>query len=163
MLWMYEHEVNAEMVTIYTSDSARNKIVDIEARFRLLIKSGEKFSDSIYTQAMRYIDGIIARDNDIIENRFGRTLIENLSTGCKSVMLILLYRASEYIVSINECGENAVRFLFEIGDKTDVRAFTSSYIKITDNDIRCMIDGRLCVGGYQISRRLEELNGRDKV
>jgi len=81
---------------------------------------------------MQAIDGVIIRKGDIIETKFCKTLLNDLSTGCKSIILAVFYEASKYVVSIDECGENALKILFKIGEKIDIRVFTSSYIKINE-------------------------------
>ena len=151
------------MVTIYTSKVAKNKIEDVESRFELLIKTGEKFEDDIYTQVMQQIDGVISRDNEIIETKFGKTLINNLSTGCKSVILMIFYRDSNYFVNIDDCGDNAIKIVFSLGDSMNIKAFTASHIKINGDNITCMLNDHLCVGGYNIFKKSDSLTDNNEA
>lgn len=147
------------MLTIYTKkDTDIKKILDVEARFSILIKSGKTFDDPIYYTIMKHIDNVKTKSETIIETLLGKTTISNLSTGCKSVLLLVDSNKSDYAVSIDECGENALQMAFKIAEKMDLKAYSSNSIKISDNNIQCMIDNKIIRGGYNIYNKLEEIN-----
>lgn len=51
-------------------------------------------------------------DNGRIKTVFGDTTVEHLSTGCKT--LILLNHYKNKVISINECGENALDYIYKL-------------------------------------------------
>ena len=120
------------------------------------MNTGEKFSDDIYTKIMQHIDNIAQRDEDVIVTRFGKTTISNLSSGCKAVILSVYYRVSDTAVSIDECGDNALKVIFKIAEKLDLAVYVSNYITVYDNNASCIIDGKKYTGGHNIYRRLKE-------
>lgn len=146
------------MLTIYTKKDSCKKIIDVESRFRMLIRDGETFSNDAYTKIMKKIDNISERRGNIITSRFGETLIESLSSGCKAVLLAVYYHDSDIAVSVDECGENALKVLFKIAEKINLQVYVSNYIKVNESDIECIVSDKLCKGGYAIYQRLGALN-----
>lgn len=148
------------MLTIATKRELKsvNKIKDVESRFRMLLNLGEKFELDIYTLIMKSIDLVNERKGNIIRNRFGETTLENLSTGCKAVILAVFYNKENIYVSIEECGENALDVLFKISERLDLRVYTRYVISVFKPDIKCRIGDNVCTGGYEIYRKLGELN-----
>lgn len=148
------------MLTIATKKELNNieKIADVESRFRMLLNTGEKFESDVYTEIIKTIDSVEEREENIIRNQFGKTTLEKLSTGCKSVILAVYYAKKKVYVSIEECGENALRELFELSKKYDMHVYTRYKISIFENDVKCRIDGTLYTNGYDIYRKLGELN-----
>ena len=145
------------MLTIITnSNTDFKRIYDVESHFKALMNIGEKFNDDIYTKIMQHIDNINQRDGGYIVTRFGGTDISNLSSGCKAVILAVRYRNSDKAVSVDECGDNALKVLFKISEKMDLTVYVSNYITVYDNTVSCIIDGKMYTGGHTIYRRLQE-------
>lgn len=146
------------MLNIYTSKLKPKKLVkDTEQMFNTLRISGEKFKEKIYTDIMKSIDNVQYRDDDIIETAFGKTLIDNLSTGCKAVILSVFFHKTDTIVSIDECGTNAIIVLFRLASKIDLSVYTENVLKIDDKNIQCTIDGKTISDGYNIYKALERI------
>lgn len=146
------------MLNIYTSKLKPKKLVkDIEQMFNTLRISGEKFNEKIYTDIMKSIDNVQYRDDDIIETAFGKTLIDNLSTGCKAAILSVFYNKTDTIVSIDECGTNAIMVLFRLASKIDLSVYTENVLKLDDKNIQCTIDGKTISDGYNIYKTLERI------
>ena len=135
------------------------KINDIESRFRTLVNNGEYFSDNVYTEIMVQIDGVISRDDKVIETRFGKTTLESLSTGCKSILLALFYEKTGIYVRIDECGENALKVLYSLAKGKDINVYITIPIPIYEEELCCTINNELYNGGFNIYRKLVELNG----
>lgn len=148
------------MLTIATKRELNsiNKIADVESRFRVLLKTGEKFESDIYTSIIKVIDLVEEREGNIIRNQFGETTLEKLSTGCKAVMLAVYYNKKNVYVSIEECGENALKVLFKLSEKLDICVYTRYEISVFELDIKCRINSTIYTGGYDIYKRLGELN-----
>lgn len=78
--------------------------------------------DRIY---LKEIDNAELKENNKVVTPFGYTDISNISTGCK--VLILLNHSKELgnlIISIDECGDNALDFVY---DMQDIEVYTSFY------------------------------------
>lgn len=148
------------MLTIQTKHYNRPVVKDVESHFRVLLKSGETFSDNIYTEIMKAIDHVNYRNNNIITTPFGDTTLESLSSGCKA-LLIIVHNSLNNIdnpVSIEECGENALELLFKISDKIDTIAYVCTTITVFKNNIQCKINDKLVKGGLNIYNILSKIN-----
>ena len=137
------------------------KINDIESRFRVLLSNGEAFDKDVYNKIMAQIDGVTERRDTVIKTRFGITTLDNLSTGCKTVMLAIYYVGTDIFVRIDECGENALKVLYLLSDKLNINAFATIPIPIYEENLNCVINGEACKGGYNIYRKLVNLNGNN--
>lgn len=102
------------MLKIYISKK------DVPKRNNRFIESVDMFFNSIMynlsitDKDMYYMSSIDKADyvgNGRIKTVFGDTTIENLSTGCKA--LILLNHYKDRVISINECGENALDYVYK--------------------------------------------------
>lgn len=134
-------------------------INDVEAGFKQLKYYGELFDDEISRKIMKLIDGVSFKDGDYIKTPFGTTNLDNLSTGCKAVLLAYYYRNEKNtLVNVIECGDNAILVLFQLAKKLDLRVFTYSYIKILDNKAECFINNIKTVSGLNIYGGLRALN-----
>lgn len=111
------------MITLYTSNQAtqnsgKNVIKSVSLTFDKLIYNLEVTSDD--KEAMLVIDSAKYLENGMIETPFGRTEVQNLSSGCKT--LILLNHRKELgnpIINIGECGKNVLDYIFKM-DNIDI-------------------------------------------
>ena len=116
------------MINIVTNKSRLNKkyiyeFEDCEVFFRAKIHSKDFGNDDI--EAMQMIDNAILLDRDMgtIQTDFGITTIDNLSTGCKTVLTYLYIKRNkqnyvgEILLDVTECGSNALDVLFDLMDK----------------------------------------------
>lgn len=145
------------LITASEADKVK-KVKDIESRFDVLVNSGVKFKEDIYTFIMEEIDNVTFRNDDIIETPFGRTLITNLSSGCKAVILAMYYNDKDIYICIDECGNNALKVLFELSKKWDVKTYINREIALEDDTITCKINNEQLTGGYHIYRKMVSLN-----
>lgn len=130
-------------------------INDIDSRFNLELYT-ERFDRLIYRMIMKEIDSAEIIEDTVIRTPFGVTVMNNLSHGCKTVMLAVLYSGNDIYVPLNECGDNGIKLLFKIAKeyKMDLNVITNRVISIYDEYIECTINGDYCKGGYSIYKRL---------
>lgn len=104
------------MITVYEGDkSIKNKkcIKFVDLTFDSIIYN-LKITDKD-REYMKYVDNAIYKGNGYIETTFGVTEIQNLSTGCKA--LILINHQSELdnaIISTDECGKNVLNVIYNM-------------------------------------------------
>lgn len=117
------------MVRIYTSlEKIDTSIKDLQSRYKIdneaLFRS-HTLKESITKEdeeVMKKIDNAeiieVSRENKdskdlLIKTPYGVTTIENLSTGCKTVLNFLHLKDNNIILDITECGWNALEELFK--------------------------------------------------
>ena len=115
------------MIRIWTDksliDSTCDYFEDCDAFVRALVTSKE-FSDRDI-EAIQQIDNarMIDRNNNWVLTRFGATNIENLSSGCKTVLTYLhIIRhknipSKRAVINITMCGVNALNMLFKYAEE----------------------------------------------
>lgn len=129
-------------------------INDIDSRFNLELCT-EKFDKPIYRMIMKEIDSAEIIADTVIRTPFGVTVMDNLSHGCRTVMLTVLYSGTDIYVPLNECGDNGIKLLFKIAKEynMDLNVIINRVLSI-DEDIECTINGAYYKGGYNIYKRL---------
>lgn len=113
------------MIRIYTSMDKLNgtKIIkDPESYFKSYVSS--KNFDTNDEQVMGEIDNAKLKNKDTgaIETPFGEASINNLSTGCKTVLCYLYVKRNNTKyggINVTECGANALESLFSQMDRLD--------------------------------------------
>lgn len=107
------------MIELYTSKKAVQKNNNYIESIDL------EFDKQIYTlnitnkdkEYMKNIDEAYYNGNGYIITPFGRTEIQNLSTGCKTLILLNhLKELGNPIVNINECGRNVLDIVFDMNN-----------------------------------------------
>lgn len=106
-----------DIYTYYPKDSTDNNTI-IDNDLYLSEKIRADMLDDIGKAVMNDIDSAILLDsnNGCIETPFGITCIENMSTGCKTVLNYMYADESYEYINVNGCGENALELLFKIID-----------------------------------------------
>lgn len=87
--------------------------------------------DKIVNKILEEIDGAHIISNDIVETKFGRTIITNLSTGCKA--LLIAAKKSGLIVNFTEAGNNVVELAVELSKDIDMHIYTRNRIAFHKN------------------------------
>lgn len=65
--------------------------------------------------ALKSIDEAVYDGNGFVVTPFGRTMVQNISTGCKTLILINhSIELGNKIISINECGKNVLDIIFAL-------------------------------------------------
>lgn len=129
------------MIVIVTEDFD-NKYTynfdDCESFFIAKIHSKQFGDDDIF--AMRSIDHaeLLDKNTGIIKTNFGVTSIENLSMGCKTVLVYLYIQRNKDLfrdsvkIDVTGCGSNALSVLFDLMDKYDNRGIVLFLNHIND-------------------------------
>lgn len=114
------------MLTVYTRISGVEKdkrlIQFVDLEFDKVIYNTKL--NSIDLEFMKHIDNAEYIGNGLIKTIFGVTEIQNLSSGCKT--LILLNHQDELgncVINISECGQNALDFVFKMDNKKVLLTF----------------------------------------
>lgn len=74
---------------------------------------------------IRRIDNTEFINKQSIITPYGNTNLENLSTGCKTLLNILHH--PEIVFTVNECGDNVVDIIFEYLKDSDITIHCSRY------------------------------------
>ena len=142
------------MLTLYTEYDKCNVITDVEAWFYTIQNRNIDFSKKVYRYIMKTIDNAKYIGDMMVETPYGKTLVTNLSSGCKATLLAVHYAGTDTAVSLDECGSNAIDLIFKLSEKVDIKAYTSSYIVPNYEEARCIIDGKLYTGDMEIYKKL---------
>lgn len=109
-------------IKVYTDKGSVDKekfINDAGTYFNINIKPSE--ITSIDKEVIKRIDNGTFVDEEDIKTPFGTTSMYNLSSGTKTIISILHH--TEKIFNLINCGENALKVLFELIDGTDIQVF----------------------------------------
>lgn len=115
------------MINVYTSRKllgSRAIIDEVDDFFnaRVSSKQFEEFNEAV----MQKIDNakVIDYETGEIKTAFGLTNINNLSSGCKTVLVYLYMKRhpdkyKDYVINVTGCGYNALESLFKQMDRLD--------------------------------------------
>ena len=127
---------------------------DVEIYFNSFYDFTE-FNKPIYKKIVRKIDNAILDDNGIIQSPIGKCTLKDISTGCKSILLLVYLKDSDIIVPLNECGLNAIDVAFELGASMDLYGYLSYGIVVNDKNAECFINGKYYKGPSDIYKAFE--------
>lgn len=136
-----------------TTDYNKVHIKDVEAYFNNIVDKSV-FNNKICKYIIKYVDSAVYLGNDIVETPLGKTTIDNISTGCKAVLLIVTLCKNKTYIPITECGINAIKCIFDIANRLDLYAYTN-YGFVMDKDIKCIINGNKITNNEQLYHSLE--------
>ena len=123
------------------------KIYDCELYFKQLVAQGENFNQQIYKQIIQDIDKVDMIDDKVIETPFGKTSINDIQTGCKTVLLAIYFciHKLKYIVNLEECGQNAIQSLIDIQTKNNIETFgfVENGVQMYYGRSQCRLDNKL--------------------
>lgn len=120
------------MIKIYTSynklkcDYPDIRIIDDNDSFFEEEEDGETGIDSIDFALMKAIDRVIFNESvesvDYAKSPFGPVKVFDLSTGCKTAINLhhAIRQKKKIIISLTECGENAVLECFKLANNEEV-------------------------------------------
>ena len=106
------------MVKLYTENASGDIIQDNEAFFDRFISA--KNIDKVGRRYLKQIDGANIENDEtgLITTPLGSTILENISTGAKTVLNVLYLQKNnkDIAVDVTECGANALDAVFELMD-----------------------------------------------
>jgi hypothetical protein len=152
------------VVRLYTDRKYVNGdvITDNEAYFDSYISA--KSIDEVGRKYLERIDGVAIKDDKtgLIVTPLGAALLENISTGTKTVLNLLhMQRSNEQIsIDITECGANALDVVFELMENyngaVNVVLGHADTSECGDREY-CVNDAHVVHGGVALSIKLMEL------
>ena len=140
-------------ITFFDVDSI---IVDNESFFNDYVSA--RYLGQEELTVMKLIDGaeLLDRETGKIQTPYGICSIEDLSTGCKTILnIIFIYKNRQRFlelkaISLNECGRNSLDIIFEFIDTTN---FDINFILEHDDDVfECKQHNFLINGKYKLNR-----------
>ena len=138
-----------------TTDEKNIFIKDVELSFNLIDK--KLFNKDVYFQIMKQIDNAICIEEDIIKTPFGNTSMNNLSTGCKTALLLIYFSGQKKYIPITGCGINAIECLFDLAESYDLYAYMNYGFMMSNSkeNASCLIDDKLIKGRKEIFYTLQ--------
>ncbi|MBR1455078.1 MAG: DUF4869 domain-containing protein [Lachnospiraceae bacterium] len=125
------------MLKIHTKiPKEKNFILDAEAYF--YAKANELVCIKEFDDIIKSIDDatVIVKEpmNCIVKTKFGTTVVQNISTGCKS--LIVAVANPNMVVNFNEAGDNVIDKAIELARKLDMNIWLNVPLaSLYDDDI----------------------------
>lgn len=146
------------MINLVTKYKQSDIIEDPDLYFNVHVKKMTSLinANEILMNALSEIDGVTEVHNENIVTKFGLTSIQNISTGTKSI--VLMVEQPDKMVYDFELGINAIRFLNKQKEKYNL-ACTGCSWALDDND-RILIDSELVCGADNIDERIDSIYGQ---
>lgn len=149
------------MLKIYTSLEKAKELsklpvcFNIEARFIPLLESDNTlFNDDTSTKILQRIDGMTMRyDNETIKAKFGAVRMQDLSTGCKGLLLATKFN-DKWIINIDGLGYNCIFMLFELANAVDIEVYSTRVLYHMKDEFKAIVNGIEC-SGSDISLEME--------
>lgn len=108
-------------VTTKLNDKTQQMLInDVEVyfdRISYIILKDKKLFKSVISK----IDNAEYIPDNIIETPFGRTVINDLSSGCKALLIALTF--PEYITNFTEAGDNVLKLAVEYSKTREINIF----------------------------------------
>lgn len=112
------------MVRLYTNKHYLNIPVIDKNNSYFMVKVGASGITDAGIECIRKVDNaeLIDRSIGTVSTPFGVTGVDNLSTGCQTLLNLLYVRDNHLNVGVDVtgCGTNALDIAFEIADGTDI-------------------------------------------
>lgn len=126
--------------TKLSKEDEKRFIDDVEVYFRYFLMDDIEPNDLV-NKILLEIDGATNLKGRYIDSRFGGTCTENLSSGCKA-LLIAVYNQDK-IVNFTEAGINVVKLAVELSQTMDLHIYTQNIITFAKHrDVIINLDGK---------------------
>lgn len=150
------------MLKIFTDNTLSSKeyLIDVEAEFDIdepIIEN--MYNDSLSISIIEKMEGMTSRNGKYIDAKFGTVSIMDISTGCKALLLCATQN-DNYIINIDEMGNNAVKMLAEISKEKDIDVVTHRVLKYFPNKFECYVNNQYC-NGEDVPYALAEILGEE--
>lgn len=145
------------MVNIMTKLNKDEKVTKIpDALFHADYAKYKEYcnKDEMIKKLLSEIDGVSYIDGDIIKTKFGATILENISSGSKAAIIMMI--DPSIIVDSFELGANVIKFLAGIPDK-EFRVYTESgMLGFNNSDSGYLVNGVLCKSGAEMISKMSK-------
>lgn len=152
------------MVNIITKLNKGEKVTKIpDALFHVDYAKYREYcnNNELAKKLLREIDGVNYIDGDIIKTKFGATILENISSGSKAAIIVMI--DPSIIVESFELGANVIKFLAKIPDKVFKIYTENGILGFKDSDVGYLVNGVMCRSGAEvISKMSKELRNKDR-
>lgn len=146
------------MVNIITKLNKGEKVTKIpDALFHVNYAKYREYcnNNELAKKLLKEIDG------DIIKTKFGTTILENISSGSKAAIIVMM--DPSIIVESFELGANVIKFLAKIPDKVFKIYTENGILGFNDSDTGYLVNGVMCRSGEEVvSKMSKELRNRDR-
>lgn len=137
----------------YVKDN--EKITDAEVAFKSVLNSGETFESDLYKSIMRTIDSVTEKTDTVIKTRFGLCTLNQLSTGCKTLLLLIYHINNNKYICIDECGTNVIELIVELSKKLDMKAYTTKMIPFKGKNINIQYNNKIFSDGFSLYKEMQ--------
>ena len=152
------------MVNIITKLNKGEKVTKIpDALFHVDYAKYKEYcnNNELAKKLLREIDGVNYIDGDIIKTKFGATILENISSGSKAAIIVMI--DPSIIVESFELGANVIKFLAKIPGKVFKIYTENGILGFNDSDTGYLVNGVMCRSGAEvISKMSKELRNKDR-
>lgn len=152
------------MVNIITKLNKGEKVTKIpDALFHVDYAKYREYcnNNELAKKLLKEIDGVNYIDGDIIKTKFGATILENISSGSKAAIIVMI--DPSIIVESFELGANVIKFLAKIPGKVFKIYTENGILGFNDSDTGYLVNGVMCRSGAEvISKMSKELRNKNR-
>lgn len=152
------------MVNIITKLNKGEKVTKIpDALFHVDYAKYREYcnNNELAKKLLNEIDGVNYIDGDIIKTKFGATVLENISSGSKAAIIVMI--DPSIIIESFELGANVIKFLAKIPGKAFKIYTENGILGFNDSDTGYLVNGVMCRSGAEVvSKMSKELRNRDR-
>lgn len=152
------------MVNIITKLNKGEKVTKIpDALFHVDYAKYREYcnNNELAKKLLKEIDGVNYIDGDVIKTKFGATVLENISSGSKAAIIVMI--DPSIIVESFELGANVIKFLAKIPGKVFKIYTENGILGFNDSDTGYLVNGVMCRSGAEvISKMSKELRNKDR-
>ena len=152
------------MVNIITKLNKGEKVTKIpDALFHVDYAKYREYcnNNELAKKLLKEIDGVNYIDGDVIKTKFGATILENISSGSKAAIIVMM--DPSIIVESFELGANVIKFLAKIPDKVFKIYTENGILGFNDSDTGYLVNGVMCRSGAEVvSKMSKELRNKDR-
>lgn len=153
------------MIKLYTDlkyfSSLEGGILSVDAYFNFNIVSSEIFSETILEVIRKYENAEVISET-ILNGRFGNYLLKEISTGVKTLILLILMDEGKLpkppFINIFECGPNILPDVLYFIDKLNIPGFFKNSYLVTLDDFSGIVNDE-----YEFDTVLDLMSYLEKV
>ena len=131
-----------------TAQENCNLITHIDKEFDWYYKTKGLTDSSIVKKALSNIDGATLLSKNSVETGFGKTVVTDLSTGCKA--LILAINFPNKVIDFSDVGSNVLDEAIEIGGQHDMQIYLPYTMEVAPTKCNVNFNGKV-INAYQLN------------